>query len=216
MNQKRSWPGVPKRYSTSLLVRVIRPKSMAVLRIVVRRVVKAIDGDNERQLAFLEVVDRREAVSEPASVGQDHGAERTVGELIPHEPETLLAGSAEEVQHEPAGEGDPAEVHGDSGRGLAVNAAQIVVADALGAQALLWVQWPDLADRADERRVQWPDLADRADERRLARTEPARDEDLVSGERAAGRAVRGRGAHAAPPSAGLRWVARRPVVAAVR
>src|ERR1022692_1363662 len=202
MNQKRSWPGVPKRYSTSLLVRVIRPKSMAVLRIVVRRVVKAIDGDNERQLAFLEVVDRREAVSEPASVGQDHGAERTVGELIPHEPETLLAGSAEEVQHEPAGEGDPAEVHGDSGRGLAVNAAQIVVADALGAQALLCVQWPDLADRADERR--------------LARTEPARDEDLVSGERAADRAVRGRGAHAAPPSAGLRWVARRPVVAAVR
>src|ERR1700759_3348091 len=31
MNQKRFWPGVPKRYSTRASARVIRPKSMATV-----------------------------------------------------------------------------------------------------------------------------------------------------------------------------------------
>ncbi len=34
MNQKRSWPGVPKRYSTWLLSSVMRPKSMATVVVV--------------------------------------------------------------------------------------------------------------------------------------------------------------------------------------
>src|ERR1035438_8848800 len=34
MNQKRSWPGVPKRYSTRRLPMVIRPKSIATVVVV--------------------------------------------------------------------------------------------------------------------------------------------------------------------------------------
>jgi phytoene dehydrogenase-like protein len=66
-----------------------------LLRIVVRGVVEAVDGDDERQPARLEVVDRGEAVAQPAHVGQDHRAEGAVGQLVPHEREALLAGHAE-------------------------------------------------------------------------------------------------------------------------
>lgn len=45
-----------------------------VLRVEVQGAVKAVDGDDERQLVFLEVVDGRKAVRETAGIGQDRGA----------------------------------------------------------------------------------------------------------------------------------------------
>src|SRR5450755_4962043 len=60
--------------------------------------VEAVDGEDERQAAFLEVVDGGKAVAETAGIGQDNGAERAVGQFVPHEPEALLPGSTEQVQ----------------------------------------------------------------------------------------------------------------------
>jgi hypothetical protein len=62
--------------------------------------VERVDGDDERHAARLEVVDRGEAVAEPAGVGEDHRADGAAGELVPHEVEPLLAGRAEQVQHD--------------------------------------------------------------------------------------------------------------------
>ena len=52
---------------------------------------EAVDRHHERRAALLEVVDRREAVGQPAGVGQHHRAERAVRQLVPEEPEPVLA-----------------------------------------------------------------------------------------------------------------------------
>lgn len=54
--------------------------------------VEAVDGDGEGDAAPLEVVDGREAVLQPSGVGQDDGAERALRQLVPQEPEAVLAG----------------------------------------------------------------------------------------------------------------------------
>jgi phytoene dehydrogenase-like protein len=175
-----------------------------LLRIVARGVVEAVDGDDERQPARLEVVDRGEAVAQPAHVGQDHRAEGTVGQLIPHEREALLPGHAEQVQHDPGAEGDPSEVQRHGRGGLAAHAGQVVKADAGGGQGLLGLQRPDLADRTDQGR--------------LARPESARDEDLVRGEGGDGGSdaagvVRARGGHSVSPGARRCRFSGQPIVA---
>src|SRR5579863_327578 len=160
--------------------------------------VEAVDGDDERQPLRLEVVDRGEAVTQPPDVGEHDGTERSVGKLVPHEGEALLAGEAEQVERDGAPQRDPAEVERDGGGGLAVDARKVVESDARRGQRLL--------------RAQRPDLADRADKGGLARAEAAGDEDLVRGERTgawgrpggrgswAGR-LRVRGGHSESPGA---------------
>ena len=87
-------------HSTAGTPRVEVEREPHVLRVVARGAVEAVDRDDEREPAPLEVVDGREAVGQPAGVGQHHRAERTEGQLVPHEPEPVLAGRAEQVQHQ--------------------------------------------------------------------------------------------------------------------
>src|SRR5216683_4347882 len=72
--------------------------------------VEAVEGDDERQARRLEVVDRRERVRKPAGVDKYYGSDRTLNEVIPHEPEPVLAGGPEQVEHKTGVERDPAEV----------------------------------------------------------------------------------------------------------
>jgi hypothetical protein len=157
-----------------------------VVEVVMRSAVEDVDGHDERQLAPLEVVDRGEAVAQAAGVGQDHRTERAVGQVVPHEPEAVLAGGAEQVQDQPGAHRDPAEVHGHRRGRLPGHATEVVHADAHLAQGLLGTQRPYLADRADQRR--------------LADAEPAGHNDLDRDKLAAAEvALRGSGAHRAPP-----------------
>src|SRR6185437_11767012 len=64
--------------------------------------------------------------------------------------ETLLARSAEEVEHQLRLEADPAEVHGHGGGGLGAQAVGVVNSDTAVAQRLLGPQRPYLADRPDQ------------------------------------------------------------------
>lgn len=120
------------------------------LRIVVVRPVELVDRHDERGAAPLEEVERREAVLQPPGVGQDHRAERAVGQLVPHEPEAVLAGRAEQVQDMPLIERDASEVEGDGRRLLLPQAGQIVGADAGRGDGLLGAERLDLAHGADE------------------------------------------------------------------
>jgi hypothetical protein len=181
-------------------LRVEIERDAHILRVVHGGPVEAVDGDDERYMTFLEVVDRREGVGQPAGVGEDHGTEGTVGKLVPHEPEPVLARRAEQVQQQMLADGDPAEIHRDGGGPLVLDARQVVEAGAHHGEGLLGGQRPDLADRADEGG--------------LAHPEPARDDDLEDGERPGVAVLRGCGGHAAPPPAGRRWAAHRPAVAA--
>src|SRR5690606_3661042 len=61
----------------------------------------------------------------------------------------LLAGRAEEVQHEVVGDGDPAEVEGDRGGTFLLDAVQVVDVQPGQGQRLLGAQRHDLTDRAD-------------------------------------------------------------------
>ncbi|GAA3450483.1 hypothetical protein GCM10018962_23160 [Dactylosporangium matsuzakiense] len=126
--------------------------------------VEAVHRDQERRGAALEVVHRREAVVQAAGVGQHHRAERAQRQLVPQEPEAVLAGRAEQIQHDVLVDADPAEVHGHGRRRLALDPVDVVDADAGVGEHLL--------------RLQRSDLAHRADERGLADAEPTRDEDL--------------------------------------
>ena len=188
--------GLPGVAAYRWYARVQVERDAHVLRVMCGGSVEAVDGDNERHLTFLEVVHGREAVGEPAGVGQDHGAERPIGQFVPHEPEAVLARRAEQVQQQVAAEGDPAEVHRDGGGPLVLHPGQIVIAGADGGQEFLGAQRPDLADRTDEGR--------------LTGAEAARDNDLEYGEWRAGAVLRGRGVHAAPPRADRRSAVRRP------
>src|SRR5690606_41273962 len=62
--------------------------------------VEPVDADDEREAAPFEVVDRGEAVGQPAGVDEHDGAERPLGQFVPHEPEAVLAGGSEDEQHE--------------------------------------------------------------------------------------------------------------------
>jgi hypothetical protein len=144
--------------------RVQVERDLDVVWLVARGIVEAVDRHHERCAALLEVIDGREAVRQSPRVGQHHRADRAVRELVPHEPEALLAGRAEQVEDQVGAERDPPEVHRDRGGGLPVHPAGVIHADAEVAERLLGAQRPDLADRADQGG--------------LARPEPARDEDL--------------------------------------
>nr|BFE65467.1 hypothetical protein GCM10020063_099930 [Dactylosporangium thailandense] len=133
-------------------------------RAVLLHPVEAVHRDQERRGAALEVVHRREAVVQPARVGQHHRPEGTQRQLVPQEPEAVLARGAEQVQHDVLIDADPAEVHGHGRRALALDAVHVVDADAGVGEHLL--------------RLEGADLAHRADQRGLADAEPTRDEDL--------------------------------------
>lgn len=151
-----------------------------LLRVVVVRTVELVDRHDERGTSPLEEVERGEAVLQPAGVGQDHRTESALGQFVPHEPEPVLTGGAEQVQDVPSIERDPPEVEGD-GRGLLVpQAGQVIGADAGRGDGLF----------GTERR----DLARGPDERRLAHPEPPGDEEFDGGGQnlrwCCGRAVR--------------------------
>ncbi len=130
----------------------------------VHRVAEVVAGHDERRAVVLQPVDGVPGVGHPAGVDEDDRAQGAGEEPVPQEPEPLLAGRAEQVQHHLLVEADPAEVEGDRGGGLAADARRLVDADARLGHRLLGVQRPDLADRAHHRG--------------LADAEPADDHDL--------------------------------------
>jgi hypothetical protein len=81
-------------------VRGDRQRLPHVLRVEPLAAVEVVDGDDVRQPAALEVVERGEAVLEAAGVGQDDGADRAAHQVVPHEPEPLLARRTEQVEHQ--------------------------------------------------------------------------------------------------------------------
>src|SRR5262249_5624600 len=88
--------------------------------------VEAVHTYDERQLALFEVVDGCEAVGEPAGVGEHDRTNGASVDIVPHEPEPVLARRTEQVQDQVLVEGDPAEVHRHSGRGLVGEVGEIV------------------------------------------------------------------------------------------
>ena len=94
--------------------------------------VEEVHRDDERDAEVLEVVDGREAFLEAAGVDEDDCADRAADQLVPEEPEAVLAGGAEEVEGHVGVDGDPSEVHGDGGAALgAGEGAGVVDAEAL-------------------------------------------------------------------------------------
>src|SRR5690242_16040804 len=73
------------------------------------RSLEAVDAHHERYGAPLEVVDGRETVLQAARVGEYDGAQGAGGELVPQEPEAVLSGRPEEVEHQVLAERDAAE-----------------------------------------------------------------------------------------------------------
>ena len=131
---------------------------------VLLHAVEAVDRDEERGAAPLEVVHRREAVGQPPGVRQHDRAEGAQGKLVPQEPEPVLPRGTEEIEDDLLVDADPAEVHGDRRGRLALDAVNIVDAEPRVGEYLL--------------RLQRADFAHRADERGLADAKPTRDENL--------------------------------------
>ena len=121
--------------------------------------VETIEGHDERDLAPLKVIDSGEAVGQPPGVGEHHGAERAERELVPHKPEPLLTRRSEQVQHQVFAQRDPPEVHRHRGRGLPFHPRRAIDTHAARAERFLGAQRPDLADRADQRRLPDPEPA---------------------------------------------------------
>src|ERR1700761_4777918 len=132
--------------------------------------VEDIERDDEWYFPALEVVDRGEAIGQPARVGEHHRAERAKRELVPHEPEPLLPGRAEQVEHQVLAERDAAKVHRHRRGGLALHARRVVDVLADLRQRFLGPQWPDLAHRTDQRGLAY---AEPAGEQDLDRAVPA-------------------------------------------
>ena len=152
---------------------------------------EGVGRDHERQPPVLEVVDRREAVVDPAQVDQDHRADRAPGQLVPHEPEPRLAGGAEQVQDQLLVDGDAAEVHGHRGRGLVRHGGGVVDPDRQRRSCCCF---------GGQRR----DLRHRPDEGGLAGAEPAGDQDLERDQLPAGSAAAAAGCQRArSPSSSL-------------
>src|SRR5262245_40850626 len=119
--------------------------------------VEAVDADHEWEVAALEEIERAEAVVQPAGVGQHDRADRADGQLVPHEPEPVLARRAEQIQDQVRVDRDPAEVQRHGRGGLLLDPRQIVNTGAGLGDDLLGAQWRDLADRADHRRLSDPE-----------------------------------------------------------
>ncbi|MNC89022.1 hypothetical protein D3C83_49100 [compost metagenome] len=62
--------------------------------------VPAVDADDEGQFRLFEVVDGREAVGQAAGVHEDDRADGPAYEVVPHEPEPVLSGRAEQVENQ--------------------------------------------------------------------------------------------------------------------
>jgi hypothetical protein len=127
----------------------------------VRRGVREdVDRDDERHAALLEPADHVEAGVQAPGVDQHDRAEGALEQAVPQEPEALLPGRAEQVEHQLLVDADPAEVHGHGGRVLLLDPADVVHADADLGHRLLGRQGSDLADRADQGRLADPEAAD--------------------------------------------------------
>jgi len=124
---------------------------MAFVRVVRLLAVEAVEGDDERQARVLEVVDGGEAVGEPPRVDQNDRADGAAHQVVPHEPEAVLAGRTEEVQDQVLVERDASEVHGDRRGRLVPRVGEVVDARGRGCHHGLGAQRIDLRDSADER-----------------------------------------------------------------
>ncbi|AWZ08407.1 serine/threonine protein kinase [Streptomyces sp. ICC4] len=130
---------------------------------------EVVAGHDEGRAVVFEPVDGVPGVGEAPGVDEDDGAEGAGEEPVPQEPEPLLAGGAEQVEHVVGVEGDAAEVEGHGGGVLPGDPGDPVdVVDRLAG----------LGHRLFG--VQRADLADRADHRGLADAETAHDDDLQS------------------------------------
>src|SRR5215468_7328708 len=98
-------------------------------------------------------------------------------EVVPHEPEPVLARRAEQVQDEPGVQGHPAEVHGHGGGRLVGHVRQVIDPGARGGHDRLGGQRSDLGNRPDESG--------------LAHAETARDHDLDRSHRGLARSTPG-------------------------
>jgi hypothetical protein len=139
-----------------------------LLRRVLAGVLELVDGHQERQPARLEEVDRGEAIRQPARVDQDDRRHRAADEVVPHEPEPVLARRAEHVEDQVVGQGEPAEVHRHRRGELPRHRFGPVDADGRGRHHGFGAQRVDLRDGADESRLAGP--------------EPAGDHDLGRGD----------------------------------
>ena len=126
--------------------------------------VELVHRDEKWQVAVFEEVDRGEAVLQAPAVDQDHRADRAAHQVVPHEPESALPRSTEQVEHQILVQSDPAEVHRYRGGPLVRGGLHHVDACGSVGDHCLGPQRHDLRHRADERR--------------LTGTEPARDDDL--------------------------------------
>src|SRR5690606_38144092 len=124
---------------------------------------EAVDPDHEGDGAALEVVDGRETVLQPPRVGEHGGAEGALGQFVPHEPEPLLTGRAEEVQHEVLAQREAADVHGRGGGVLRLHPADVVDPTSRLGEPFPGAERPDLAHDADDRGPAHSDAAGHSD-----------------------------------------------------
>src|SRR5271165_5279079 len=73
--------------------------------------VELVDRDEKWHVAVFEEVDRGEAVLQAPTVNQDDRADCAAHQVVPHEPESALPRSAEQVKDQIFFQRDPAEVH---------------------------------------------------------------------------------------------------------
>src|SRR5699024_6095122 len=88
--------------------------------------VETIDTDDERDSPSLEEVHSGETGVEAARISQHDRPQRTVRQLVPHEPEAILPRSAEQIQDQLRLDRDPTEVQRDSRRRLLFHTTEIV------------------------------------------------------------------------------------------
>src|SRR5206468_4010447 len=89
---------------------VDRQRPSNVFELMRENAVEDVDAYHEREADGLEVVDRGVAVVDAPGVHDDEGAEGTVGEVAPHEAETVLARCSEQVDLQVLVDRDTAEV----------------------------------------------------------------------------------------------------------
>src|SRR6266487_3991129 len=107
-------------------VGVDRQSPPYVVEVVGKQTVEEVHGDHERKVDRFEIVDGGITIVQTPGVHDDEGAERTLGQVPPHEAETVLTRRPENVQLEIFVDGDAAEVEGHGGRGLVGDLARAV------------------------------------------------------------------------------------------